>query len=179
MSDRPDSNHPVANVDDAAGFMAAARAIRQQQAAEAVAATMDALDAQDITIKSSADDFFPEQVKETGGFGKLPDLYCWIRVTRLAGFDTQKVSFGDSTEKPIGDEPNPLHVAAANGADGFTPVTEEDSVLTFVGASSPTPAAPVVARDEDRENLMVFKTWGAPENRDKPGWPVSSLGSQC
>ena len=78
MSDQPDSNHPLANVDDAAGFMAAARAFRQQQAAEAAAAATDAVDDQNGVFTASADDFFPEQAEKTDGFGKLPGLYYFL-----------------------------------------------------------------------------------------------------
>lgn len=70
MSDVPESNSSVANLDDRVGFMAAARAIRQMQAAEAAAAAAKEASAdQKGGFNILPDDFFPEEIKDVDGSG--------------------------------------------------------------------------------------------------------------
>lgn len=75
MSDSQDPNNTVANVDDAVGFMAAARAVRQKQAAEAAeAAAKQAAADQEAGLNILPDDFLPEEEAKDGdgdGFGML------------------------------------------------------------------------------------------------------------
>ncbi|OGM46281.1 hypothetical protein ABOM_005319 [Aspergillus bombycis] len=158
----PTKMYPIADVDDTAGFMAAARALKldpnaYRKASSIVAISEDASSEHSSLSKShddvaknptSTDDFVltstpnepntpaESQVKSDADFAGL-------------GNDSTLTSFVGQTV--------PLEVAEQSSTPKFV------SADTFVNTSHAS-----VEREEGREHQTTFETWGTPEIRDKP-----------
>ncbi|KAE8134641.1 cryptococcal mannosyltransferase 1-domain-containing protein [Aspergillus pseudotamarii] len=138
--------YPIANVDDTAGFMAAARALKldpnaYRKVSSVVAASEDA-SSEHGSLSKSHDDF-----------AKTPTFADdFVNVDAdFTGPDN------DSTLASFVTEPMPLEVAEQSSASEFV------SADTFATTSHVS-----VERKEDREYQTTFETWGTPELRDKP-----------
>ncbi|KAE8360238.1 hypothetical protein BDV27DRAFT_161849 [Aspergillus caelatus] len=153
--------YPIADVDDTAGFMAAARALKldpnaYRKASSVVAASEDASSEHGSLSKThddfaktptAADDFvFTSTPKEPN----TPEF----QVNVDANFTGPG---NDSTLASFVTEPMPLEVVEQSSASEFV------SADTFATTSHVS-----VEGKEDREHQTTFETWGTPEFRDKP-----------
>ncbi|KAK6837079.1 hypothetical protein RU639_000990 [Aspergillus parasiticus] len=157
----PAKMYPIADVDDTAGFMAAARALKldpnaYRKVSSVVAASEDASSEHGSLSKShddaknptSTDDFvFTSTPKE-------PSTPAEFLVKGEAGFAGPG---NDSTLTNFVAEPMPLEVVEQSSTPEFV---SADTLVTTSHAS--------VEGEEDREHQTIFETWGTPEIRDKP-----------
>lgn len=168
---------PVANVDDAAGFMAAARAFRQQKEAEAAAAAaaapcddfggqIDVVDGQDAAFGGQADAFDGQNGAFNGqsAFDPSVDDFC----------PEAKQTNGFGTSAPWEIDPEILTSLTSSPADVEPQKDDllgsaEEPIHTPPEAPAAPSTAPSAGQDEDREHKTTFKSWGAREARDKPG----------
>ncbi|EAW13836.1 uncharacterized protein ACLA_068640 [Aspergillus clavatus NRRL 1] len=170
---------PVANVDDAAGFMAFARALREKQALEAAAAG-----------KTQTADGSGQQNENNDAWGAFSGGEPTTNEPVLASGpnDAWPTDSDSGKNNGIGDDSENKHSLSMPG-QGEGPETPKSSCSALNGGVSEfvprgnAAAAPqdahaatatggsdstIVEEEEDRENLATFKTWGTPVTRGKP-----------
>ncbi|GAB1195252.1 hypothetical protein APSETT444_004508 [Aspergillus pseudonomiae] len=160
--------YPIADVDDTAGFMAAARALKldpnaYRKASSVVDVSEDASSEHGSLSKShddaaknptSTDDFvLTSTPKEPNTPAHTPAAEFQVKS------DADFAGPGnDSTLTSFVGQPVPLGVAEQSSTPEFV---SADTLVTAFHTS--------VEREESREHQTTFEAWGTPEIRDKPG----------
>ncbi|RHZ71134.1 hypothetical protein CDV55_105259 [Aspergillus turcosus] len=177
--------YPVADVDDAAGFMAFARALREKKAREAEAAAKLQADqdasGQQNGFANGFDDFGGQSSDAANGSAPVSGSNdAWPSEASNSRNDD---GFGDFEDKNNND--NNASLMPGIGEDADTPkasvsgfrgdaaefVSQETPVATSENVSASNASDHAVV-EEDRENLTTFKSWGTPIARDKPAAQV-------
>ncbi|KAL2819894.1 hypothetical protein BDW59DRAFT_164807 [Aspergillus cavernicola] len=135
---------PLADVDDTAAFMAAARSFKLEDGSYGTPAV--GVDSDDALT----DDHDASQ--SNAGSVEDVEVATVAASDELIEFPTEKAvsAVVDDSNKGLGLEPSVAAITLDSGA--HTPATE-------------TPQSDM---EEDREHLATFKSWGAPVARDKP-----------
>ncbi|BAE57177.1 hypothetical protein BDV35DRAFT_379997 [Aspergillus flavus] len=157
----PAKMYPIADVDDTAGFMAAARALKldpnaYRKVSSVVAASEDASSEHGSLSKSHDDAKNPTSTDDSvlTSTPKEPSTPAEFQVKGDADFAGPG---NDSTLTNFVAEPMPLEVV------------EQSSTAEFVSADTLVTTSHASVGEEDREHQATFETWGTPEIRDKPG----------
>ncbi|KAH8434802.1 uncharacterized protein LDX57_012435 [Aspergillus melleus] len=140
----------TADVDDTAGFMAAARTFMLSQ-------------------PSYTSDLTTSTVAAEEAAGEQDDAWKSVNEFTCASTSASVVAVdADDAES----------VSIANGAGSVAETPKHEIASVSNGACSFTEAGALVEhpdQEEDRENLTTFETWGTPAARAKPGKSKPSL----
>ncbi|PYH47768.1 uncharacterized protein BP01DRAFT_414087 [Aspergillus saccharolyticus JOP 1030-1] len=152
---RSEAMYPVADVDDTAGFMAAARAWKPER---------DYFSASSSQSADACNDDGSHEDKTGDAFrtnaAAVYDAFCIPGEDAFDGFAPPQSDAGNfEAESEIQQS-----VTEWDGTDNT--VKQEQQPITVATASRSLPATH--ASEEDRENLTTFKSWGPPAPRDKP-----------
>ncbi|PKY02956.1 hypothetical protein P168DRAFT_291131 [Aspergillus campestris IBT 28561] len=166
-SPEPEKEYPVADVDDAAGFMAAARKLQETfPAYTSAASTRQDTKTESESVSDLAGDNHATAVAETTTFDD-PAGFNHV-TTANPEVTTPFDEWGNGADSKVEDK------LAVNNAD---PAAAARDAISFGSPATKPPAfkAPVDTpkdhkedRVEDREHQITFKTWGQPEERSKP-----------
>ncbi|KAE8376090.1 cryptococcal mannosyltransferase 1-domain-containing protein [Aspergillus bertholletiae] len=160
--------YPIADIDDTAGFMAAARALKLDPNAYKRESSVDA-DSEDASSEHSSlskthDNFARKLSVLTDDFvlTSTPKESNTPTHTPVAEFQVKDgANFAgpgnDSALARLVAESMPLDIAEQSSAHEFA------SAHTFITASHTS-----VQDEDDREHQTTFESWGTPETRDKP-----------
>ncbi|GFF86290.1 hypothetical protein IFM53868_04762 [Aspergillus udagawae] len=181
--------YPVADVDDAAGFMAFARALREKQAREAATAAKTQADQDTSTQQNGHANGFndsggqsPVDVNGSAPVSAFND--AWLSEASHSRNDDGFVDFEKNTDNNnaslmpgIVDDDAEAPKVSASGfrGDAAEFIQQETPVVASENAVSATKAADNAVVEEDRENLATFKSWGTPVARDKPAAQVRRI----
>ncbi|RHZ60343.1 uncharacterized protein CDV56_101864 [Aspergillus thermomutatus] len=176
--------YPVADVDDAAGFMAFARALREKQAREAAAAAKTQPDqeasGQQNRFANASDDFGGQSSVDANGSAPMSASNdVWLSGDSPSrnddGFGDLENNNNDNASLMPGigeDAETPKASASGFRGDAAEFISQEAPVAASQNAVSATKTSDHAVVEEDRENLATFKTWGTPVARDKPAAQV-------
>ncbi|GES64428.1 hypothetical protein ATEIFO6365_0008049800 [Aspergillus terreus] len=162
---------PVVNIDDAEGFMAAARALKFPKSENSY------MSAASTAVDDSSSDQQPdasEDVEETPTDNVLPATTYNENDVSAAdetnGWGVTNDDDAQSTATPA--EP----LMAVNDTNGSLAALDFKNAISLAAdAGVYTPADVDIEKDdeeEDRDHLTTFKTWGTPDVRDKPAAQV-------
>ncbi|KAF4258885.1 hypothetical protein CNMCM8812_006077 [Aspergillus fumigatus] len=169
------TKYPVADVDDAAGFMAFARALREKQAREAAAAAKIQAEQSTSTqlngFANGSNDFGGQS--PVGANGSDPVSASNDAWPSEAPHSRNAEGFGDFENNTDNNNaslmPGIEEDAGASKAfaSGF-----RDDATEFIMQDTPVAASDNAVVEEGRGNLTTFKSWGTPVTRDKPAAQV-------
>ncbi|KAF7155066.1 hypothetical protein CNMCM5623_005274 [Aspergillus felis] len=177
--------YPVADVDDAAGFMAFARALREKQAREAAAAAKTQADLDTSTqqngVANDFNDFGGQSSVDANGSAPVSASNdAWPSEASHSRNDDGFGDFENNTDNNnaslmpgiVDDAEAPKASAFGFRGDAAEFILQEIPVVASENVVSATKASDNAVVEEDRENLATFKSWGVPVARDKPAAQV-------
>ncbi|KAF7593989.1 hypothetical protein BBP40_010386 [Aspergillus hancockii] len=149
--------YPVADVDDTAGFLAAARARKLDMSKYRTApSVVEDAPSEHGSLANSQDDLM---LTSTPKEANTPLEYPVMSNDELGGSDRDNLLSDFAAA-----EPKLTKVAEESTASKFT---STDNFATISRVS--------VEEEQDREHLATFKAWGTPEVRDKPAARVRKI----
>ncbi|GFF90346.1 LOW QUALITY PROTEIN: hypothetical protein IFM47457_08459 [Aspergillus lentulus] len=177
--------YPVADVDDAAGFMAFARALREKKAREAAAAAKTQADQDTSTqlngFANGSNDFGGQSPVDANGSAPVSASNdTWPSEAPHSRNDDGFGDFENNTDNNnttlmpgiVEDAEAPKTSASGFRGDAAEFILQETPVAASENDVSVTKSSDHAVVEEDRENLTTFKSWGTPVARDKPAAQV-------